>query len=382
MAYQLFIAVGLLVFAINLALNLVALKRPSGDGKPPESMPLVSVLIPARDEEANIENCLRSLQKQDYPSLEIIVLDDSSLDGTASLVELVSTTDSRVQLLRGKPLPLGWAGKPFACYQLAKKAKGTWLLFVDADTIHAPHMVRSVLSLALEHRCSLLSGFPHQITTSLPQRIAIPVLYFVILSWFPLWWLHRSKRSRPSLAIGQFLLFSREGYWRIGGHRAVKSRLLEDVWLGVEVSRHGGRHIAVDLSPVVSCNMYRNARSMWEGFVRWPYSVASVSSLALLGLLIGGFVFFLAPFYWLWQAIWGTTPSSGLKLLIASQMSLIMGMRWVVDRRFKAPVVSTLLHPLGFSFLFAACVYGASARVSGARVRWKKRLYGGESGVD
>lgn len=382
MTYQLFIAIGLLVFAINLALNLVALKRPSSNGKLPGPVALVSVLIPARDEEANIENCLRSLQQQDYPNLEIIVLDDSSMDGTASIVESISTTDSRIQLLRGKPLSPGWAGKPFACYQLAKKAKGAWLLFVDADTVHAPHMVRSVLSLALEHECSLLSGFPHQITTSLPQRMAIPVLYFVILSWFPLWWLHRSKKCRPSLAIGQFLLFSREGYWRIGGHRAVKSRLLEDVWLGVEVSRHGGRHMAVDLSAVVSCNMYRNARSMWEGFVRWPYSVAAVSSLAVLGLLIGGFVFFLAPFYWLWQAIWGATPSSGLRFLIVSQISLMMVMRWVVDRRFNTPVVSTLLHPLGFSFLFAACVYGASAHVFGARVRWKKRLYGGESGVE
>lgn len=382
MVYQVIIAGGLIVFALNLVLNLKALKKPSSDGKLPEPVPLVSVLIPARDEEANIENCLKSLQKQDYPNLEILVLDDSSSDGTANLVERMATTDDRIQLLKGEPLPQGWAGKPFACYQLAEKAKGAWLLFTDADTVHASHMMRSVLSLALKYRCSLLSGFPRQLTTSLSHRVAIPVLYFVILSWFPLWWLQRSKKPKPSLAIGQFLLFPREEYWRIGGHKAVRSRILEDVWLGGEVNRHGGRHMAIDLSPVVSCSMYQNISSMWEGFVKWIYSVAALSSLALIGLLLAGFIFFIAPFYWLWQIAFVATSSTGLQFLIVSQVTVIIGMRWVTDKRFKAPVVSALLHPLGFSFLFAACLYGASRRVFGARVGWKKRLYGGKSGVE
>jgi chlorobactene glucosyltransferase len=382
MVYQVIIAGGLIVFALNLVLNLRALKKPSSDGKLPEPAPLVSVLIPARDEEANIENCLKSLRKQDYPSLEILVLDDSSSDGTASLVEYMATIDDRIQLLRGEPLPQGWAGKPFACYQLAEKAKGAWLLFADADTVHASNMVRSVLSLALKYRCSLLSGFPRQLTTSLPQRIAIPVLYFVILSWFPLWWLQRSRKPKPSLAIGQFLLFPKEEYWRIGGHKAVRSKILEDVWLGVEVNRHGGRHMAVDLSPVVSCSTYQNIGSMWEGFVKWIYSVAALSSLALIGLLLAGFIFFIAPFYWLWQTAFETTSSMGFQFLIVSQVTVIIGMRWVTDKRFKAHVGSALLHPLGFLFLFAASLYGASRRVFGVRVGWKKRLYGGKSGVE
>jgi len=382
MVYQVIIAGGLIVFALNLVLNLRALKKPSSDGKLPEPVPLVSVLIPARDEEVNIENCLKSLQEQDYTNLEILVLDDSSSDGTASLVERMATTDNRIQLLRGDSLPQGWAGKPFACYQLAKKAKGAWLLFTDADTIHASHMVRSVLSFALKYRCALLSGFPRQLTTSLPQRVAIPVLYFVILSWFPLWWLQHSKKPKPSLAIGQFLLFPREEYWRIGGHKAVKSRILEDVWLGVEVNRHGGRHMAVDLSLLVSCSMYQNIGSMWEGFVKWIYSVVALSSLVLIGLVIAGLIFFLAPFYWLWQTTFAATSSAGLQLLAAFQVAVIIGMRWVTDKRFKEPVISALLHPLGFSFLFAACLYGASRRVLRARVGWKKRLYGGKSGVE
>jgi chlorobactene glucosyltransferase len=382
MLYQLIIAAGLIGFTLNLVLNLRSLKMPHGDIRIPEPAPFISILIPARDEETNIEICLRSLLKQDYPNFEILVLDDNSSDNTANIVDWVAASDDRIQLLRGDPLPEGWVGKPFACYQLAKKARGSWLLFTDADTIHAPHMLRTVLALALRLRPSLLSGFPRQLATSLPQKIAIPVLYFVILSWLPLWWLQHSKEPKPSLAIGQFLLFPVEEYWRIGGHKAVKSRILEDVWLGVEVNRHGGRHLAVDLSPVVSCNMYRSLGAMWEGFIKWIYSVASLSPAALVGLMVAGYVFFLAPFYWLWNDLFVVATPTDWRAIVILQVATILVMRWLVDNHFKEPLVSTLLHPVGFSFLFLAGLHAGSRRVVGAGVRWKKRLYNRESCVE
>ena len=156
MLYQVIISVGLVGFVLNLILNLRSLKTPRGDSKIPEPAPFVSILVPARDEEANIETCLQSLRKQDYPNFEVLVLDDNSADNTANIVEQMAAKDSRLQLIRGEPLPEDWAGKPFACYQLAKKSRGSWLLFVDADTVHAPHMLRSVLALALslKYPCS------------------------------------------------------------------------------------------------------------------------------------------------------------------------------------------------------------------------------------
>ena len=380
--YQVIIAAGLVSFMFNLILNLRSLKTPHSNSKIPEPAPLVSILIPARDEEANIEACLESLRKQDYPNFEILVLDDNSSDNTANIVERISAKDSRIQQIRGEPLPEGWAGKPFACYQLAKEARGSWLLFTDADTTHAPHMIRSVLALALRLKASLLSGFPRQLATSLAQKIAIPVLYFIILSWLPLWWLQRSKKPKPSLAIGQLLLFPREEYWRIGGHEAVKSRILEDVWLGVEINRHGGRQVAVNLSPVVSCNMYRNVGAMWEGFVKWIYSVAALSPIGLTVMLIAGYAFFLAPFYWLWNDLFVATTPTGWGPIIIFQISMIIVMRWLVDNHFKEPVVSSLLHPVGFSFLILTAIYAGFRRAVGAGVCWKKRLYGTESYVE
>lgn len=382
MLYQVIIAAGLLIFMLNLILNLRSLREPRSDAGIPEPAPLISVLIPARDEEANIGNCLESLQKQDYPNYEVIVLDDESSDNTASIVERIAAKDKRVQLIRGKPLPEDWAGKPFACYQLAQAARGSWLLFVDADTIHAPHMLRSVLSLALELRTSLLSGFPRQLAKSLPQKVAIPVLYFVILSWLPLWWLQRARKAKPSLAIGQFLLFPKEEYWRIDGHRAVKSRVLEDVWLGIEINRHGGRHVAVDLSPVVSCHMYRSVGGMWEGFIKWIYSVTALSPVALVGLMVAAYLFFLAPFYWLWKDLFVLETPADWRFIVIFQVAVILVMRWLADNYFKEPPISAFLHPVGFSFLFLASLFASSRRLVGAGVRWKKRLYSKESCVE
>jgi chlorobactene glucosyltransferase len=142
MIYQIIIAAGLVVFLLNLLLNLKSLRKPDRDSPLPVPAPFVSVLIPARDEEANIEACLNSLRKQDYPSFEVLVLDDNSSDGTEGIVNRLAANDERIRLFRGKSLPEGWAGKPFACHQLAAEAKGEWLLFVDADTTHEPEMLR------------------------------------------------------------------------------------------------------------------------------------------------------------------------------------------------------------------------------------------------
>ncbi|MEJ2739581.1 MAG: glycosyltransferase [Dehalococcoidia bacterium] len=381
MLYQIIIAAGLTLFVLNIVLNLRTLKKPDNRGGLPDPAPLISVMVPARNEEANITACLDSLRKQDYPDFEILVLDDNSTDKTAVLVQGLEEIDNRIQLINGEPLPEGWAGKPFACYQMALRAKGEWLLFVDADTIHAPYMLRSVLKMTIANGASMLSGFPRQIANSLPQKIAIPVIYFIIFSWLQLWWLHKPEKQRPSLAIGQFLFFPRGEYWRIGGHKAVCNKILEDVWLSIEISRHRGRHITVDLSPVVSCNMYHTLPAMWEGFIKWMYSVATMSSVALLALIIAGLVFYLAPFYWLWNELQITLNPTEWRVIIVFQIALIFIARWLVDSRFKEPLISTVLHPAGFSYLIAAVLYGCMQRLMGKSVCWKNRLYSENSGV-
>jgi len=381
MLYQAVIAILMVVFAINLMLNLRSLRRPDRNSRISKPEPLISVLIPARNEEQNIEMCLKSMQRQDYPNFEIIVLDDNSIDRTAEIVERLAAKDKRIRLIRGGVLPPGWAGKPFACHQLAESAKGSWLLFIDADTTSEMHMLRSTLAVAIDLKLSLLSGFPRQMAESLPEKIALPIMYFFLMAWVPLWWLHRSLGRRPSITIGQFLLFRKDEYWRIGGHMAVKDRILEDVWLGVETVRQGGRHVAIDLSTVFYCRMYRTVGAMWEGFVKWIYSIAAITPVAMIGLLAAAFVFYLAPFYWLWNGFLSEAAPTDWRFIVTFQVAMILFMRWLVERHFRQSLLSTFLHPIGFSFWFSAGLYGLWREVVGLGVRWKERIYGEASGV-
>jgi chlorobactene glucosyltransferase len=381
MLYQIVIAAGLMLCLGNVLLNLRSLKVPRPDAPVPYPAPMVSVLIPARDEQSNIRACVESLQKQDYPNLEVLVLDDNSDDNTASIVREIAAADPRVKLFNGESLPDDWAGKPYACHQLAWKAKGDWFLFVDADTTHAPNMVRSVLDTAKKLKVSLLTGFPRQLGGSLAQKIAVPVIYFVIIGWAPLWLVHRLRKPRPSVAIGQFMLFPRNEYWRIGGHRAVQNRILDDIWMGIEVSRHGGRHVAVDLSDVVSCNMYPTAGSMWNGLVRCIYSVSVLSPWLLLFLLPIAWLFYMGPFYWLWHGFFMSDASILWRGVVGIQVALVFFMRWLVDSRFKESAAATWLHLLGIGYLMLAVVYALARWITGSGVTWKERVYGEEESV-
>jgi chlorobactene glucosyltransferase len=379
--YQVIIAVGLTACLVNLALNLLTLQAPRRDAKVPSPAPKISVMVPARNEAANIGACLESLQRQDYPNFEILVLDDNSTDATAGIVAGMAAADPRLRLLAGLPLPDDWAGKPYACHQLSGQATGEWFLFVDADTTHEPHMLRSVLELAIRNKTALLSGFPRQLADSLPQKIALPMMYYMLLSCLPLWRIHATRTPQPSIAIGQFLLFRREDYLKIGGHRAVKARILEDVWLGVETARAGGRHLAVNLAPVVSCLMYRDLGAMWEGFLKWCYSVAALTPAGLGALIVWALVMLLGPFFWLREVLFSLPVQAAWQWYVVVQVGVIYLTRLLIDARFREPLGPVVLHPLGMVYLVAAAVTASLRRWAGAGVRWKNRDYGRESVV-
>jgi chlorobactene glucosyltransferase len=375
MIYQIIVSLLLAILLLNLALNMKNLLTPQRNTAL-KSTPLVSVIVPARNEEANISACVESLIRQDYPNFEIIVIDDNSEDATADIVQGIKHREGeRIRLIKGAPLPAGWAGKPHACFQAAQQAHGKWLLFTDADTTHTPQMLRETLALAQEKHVALLSGFPRQHTKHLSQKIAIPMIYFLIMSLIPLWLLHSSRKSLPSLAIGQFLLFSADAYWKIGGHEAVKSRVTEDVYLGIAISKAGGRHLAVDLSDLVNCHMYTSIGDAWKGLSRALYGVSSVSYLGLSLLLVLGCATLLVPFYWLIKLLLttGTLPQWGP--LVILQITLLFIMRRWVDAHFKEGWLATLLYPLGIIFLIAIVINGMGRRLAGASVSWKKRSY-------
>jgi chlorobactene glucosyltransferase len=374
--YQAAVTICLAVFIINLILNLRSLHRLGRkDGPLPDPLPFISVLIPARNEESNIGNCLESLRRQVYPHYEILVLDDGSSDRTSDIVKEISETDPRVRLLSGRPLPAGWAGKPYACYQLSMEAKGSWLLFTDADTIHAPEMLRSALAYSHNHGVSLLSGFPLQHTVSFAQRVAIPMMYFFILSCLPLWWVQRSKRPRTGIAIGQFLFFNADDYRAMGGHESVKSRILEDLWLGLETVRSGKRQGVVDLTGMVSCRMYERLGPLWEGMGKWFYSITSMSPWLFAVIIIAVFGVFILPFIIAVGRFTPGLPDYGFSMLIVLQIAFIFLMRIITDHRFRHSQRYFLLQPISIMFWITCGVSGLLRRLTGRGARWKQREY-------
>jgi chlorobactene glucosyltransferase len=367
------ITIGLSVLLINLLLNLRALHK-LGDEKNrlPAELPSISVLIPARNEEEDIVPCLESLMKQDYPAYEILVLDDNSTDRTYERVAELAARDPRIRLLRGKPLPQGWAGKPHACHQLAAAAKGSWLLFTDADTIHAPTMLSSAMAYAHEHKLSLVSGLPLQKTASFSQRVAVPAMYFVILCCMPLWWVQGARRPRPGLVIGQFIFVNAADYHEVGGHEAVRSKILEDIWLGFTMTRHGKRLGVVDLSGVVSGEF----GDLWEGFGKFAYSIASLGTWLFVLIFLGVAGLFVTPFILMTSHLTPWLPKFGdWFAIVVVQVVLILVMRVLVDRRFSYKRRYSISHPAGIIFLLASGVWAWKKRFTGKGVSWKDRTY-------
>ncbi|MDP2952328.1 MAG: glycosyltransferase, partial [Chloroflexota bacterium] len=298
--YQVLVTALIALIFLNVANNLHILSEAVPRGELPQPLPLVSVLVPARNEERNIGPCLSSLLAQDYANLEILVLDDDSSDRTAQMVEGYARKDARLRLLKGAPLLQGWHGKAYACHQLAQAARGEYLLFTDADTVHTPHSVSWTLRLAKERGADLVTYFPRLVTESFWEKTIMPIMHFGILSYLPLGLVERSQNPWFSMALGPFMFFGREFYQGIGGHAAVKDEIAEDVALGRLVKRAGGRLLLTDGTEVLRVRFYHSLGEVWRGFTKSAFAAADYSAPAFLGLLVLNFFLFLLPYYFLY----------------------------------------------------------------------------------
>lgn len=230
----------------------------------------VSVLLPARNEADRIGPTLRSLLAQEsVEDLEIVVLDDCSTDGTAEVVRTVTAGDPRVRLLRGTELPEGWVGKNHACAQLAAAARGSVLVFVDADVIFEPMAVAAAVTMLRERELDLLSPFPRQLAHTLAERLYQPLNLWVWILSAPV--LDRRGAADPTSCQvnGQFVVVDRDAYDKVGGHTAIRQAVIEDWALGAAFRAAGLRGGAVDGSRLAACRMYAGWADLHAGYTRW-----------------------------------------------------------------------------------------------------------------
>ncbi|CAB4895930.1 unannotated protein [freshwater metagenome] len=258
--------------AIHTALNLSNLRKPNVVSPP--VLEKVSVLIPARNEEANIERCvLNVLASSGVSALEVLVLDDGSTDRTAEIVSSIS--DPRVRLIRStEDPPAGWLGKPWACSRLSAQATGTALVFLDADVQVSPDALRACVNELRARNFALISPYPRQLAEGWLERLVQPIVTWSWCAFLPLAWSQRSTRPSLSAANGQFLVIDATAYRSIKGHEAVGSQVLEDIALMRALKSSGSLTCTMDGSAIATCRMYSTtdevidgyAKSLWAGF--------------------------------------------------------------------------------------------------------------------
>lgn len=337
--------------------------------------PLISVLIPARNESRNIRRCLRSLARQDYPNYEIIVLDDNSTDDTVQIVESLEEKYDNLRLIKGKPLPRGWLGKSFACHQLSEAAKGEYFLFTDADTLHFKNSISSSLAAMLANDFDAISVFARQITVTLHERMMVPIANFFLLAFLPLVLIFKSKSPLFSVAIGQFILFKKEVYSKIGGHESIKKEILEDISLSKKVKECGFKFMIFDGKNNFYCRMYRSLGEVVRGYSKVLAAVFNYNSVLQAIVTAGVFFMFLLPFILLPL---GIILFDFPKILIASlicQVSLILVIKLIQTIRFKDRFIDIFFFPLSIIYLILISIHSIVKSKSASGVYWKGRTY-------
>ncbi len=355
---------GFLFSGSTLLLNLLTFRRPNG--VLPSPAPFVSVLVPARDEAHNIETCVRSLLGQAYPNFEVIVLDDNSEDETGLILDtLVAAYPERLRVIRGQALPDGWAGKNWACHQLAQavRADATYLLFTDADTTHQADALRRAVAEAVRDNLVLLSLFPEQEVVTPVEQLVVPLLALQILGYLPLIAMERAPQPAIAAANGQYLLFRRDAYSDMGGHQAIAREIAEDVSLA-RLSKAQGRIRLGNGAGLVRCRMYRKGTEVIQGFRRSFSSGFRIDGQVFWAMVALNVLGYCLPFL--------LAPVSGLARRIVAGIILL---RTLLAWRTHTPVASAWGHPIGMALLLYAQLLGANDTRLGRSTAWKGRRY-------
>ena len=340
---------------------------------------LVSVIVPARNEASTIRTLLSSLLATQYHPVEFVVVDDRSTDDTAALVSTVS--DPRLRLLRGEELPEGWYGKPWACYQGFRAARGSLLLFTDADTQHHPELLGRAVGALLHERAGLVTVSPLQRCVTFWERVVMPQIWFLLALRYHPPAVNRASRERDVIANGQFILTSREAYETVGTHRVVSHEVAEDLALAQAYLRRGLKLHFAFAEQLMETRMYQNLAQLIEGWSKNIYLggrrsfPAQPFLQALVPLMLAGaMLFWLAPSGLLLGSIFvaGFREMAGAAI-VASMASTLFWM--VMCRQMKIPVFYGAAYPLGA--LMALYIVARSTWRGGRRVEWRGRVYGG-----
>ncbi|UCC41316.1 MAG: glycosyltransferase [Candidatus Aminicenantes bacterium] len=360
----------LVLFLINLLQNVKRIKKQEGV-KLKEPLPLISILIPARNEEKNIENCVATLLQSEYPHLEIIVLDDNSRDRTFEIVEELSHKHKRLKIIKGKELPPGWNGKNWACHQLSQVAQGEWFLFTDADTTHKPQSVSLAFAVAQKRKSVFVTYVPGLAAKTWSEKLFYPIIHLTFFALLPSRLVNYSGNSHLAFGIGPFLFIKGDFYFSFGGHESIKVAIVDDFALARKVKEHRGKISAVDGTKVMNVRFYTCFRELWYGFSKNVYEAIGSAPHYLFALLLACYFLFIFPYLSLWEA-WESHQSLTVPLIQVATISLL---KIILSIRFQTSFIYGLLHPFGVALALLILLNSFRISVFKKKIEWKERLY-------
>ena len=396
------------LFLLNVFVYRPLVNQKTGNAEP------ISVLIPARNEEKNIQATLAAVLANRGAEFEVIVLDDHSTDGTASIVSKFAARDARVRLESAPPLPAGWCGKQHACHVLARLAGHPLLLFIDADVRLAPdalarmsgfmsrasvldcgsplplsaasqsarrmaHSKTSRSSSPLVNRQSpivntpdLASGVPRQELGTFSERLLLPLIHFVLLGFLPMHAMRRTRWPSMSAGCGQLFIARRDAYEKCGGHAMVRASLHDGIKLPRVFRQAGFRTDLFDATDLATCRMYHTNGETWRGLgknategLAAPGTIVQMTALLLGGQVLPLVLCACAPML----------SAIGLVFAVVAT-ALAFLPRLIAAALFRQSLGSALLHPLGVLALLAIQWHALARHFLGRPAEWKGRSYG------
>jgi len=332
--------------------------------------PLVSVLIPARNEEKNIERCLNSLRNQIYKNYEILVINDNSTDGTGKILERISAEDNRIKVFTGKSLPDDWYGKPFALHQLSANAKGEILLFTDADTIHNPSSISWAVTNLQKLDADMISGYIGQVFLKFGEVITVPLMFFLTGFVIPLFLNRFSRKSWFSAAIGQYIAIKHEVFKAIGGCETFKKKTSEDIYMARFVKRKGYKTRFLNITEHVNCRMYNGYRDAVEGIGKNIFDFLGKNTLVIFLMAVAVFFFLFFPFPLLIGCFINLSPWT-LHIIIVNILYTLTWLFMFLGQRLNWWY--GFLWPLMFINLLYMAFWSWFRTISGRGFLWKDR---------
>lgn len=350
--------------------------------------PLISIIIPARNEARNIQRCINALTPQNYPNLEVIIIDDRSTDATAHILEeILSSIQERggtgnsfpIKVIQGADLPSDWVGKPHALHQGYKIARGEWLCFIDADTFANPDLIASTYKAANNLKADLLTIVTHQELDSFWEKVILPLVFTALTVGFPLERINDPEKP-DAIANGQFILIRRLIYEAVGGHQAVRHQIAEDKALADLVKGKGFRLVLADGRELASTRMYTSLPEIWEGWTKNIYlGLQDRLWLLLFGAVVGLTGALALPLWLILSLGWLWTGGGWLAALVALEALSVWGyllyLRMQMANNMGISLWYAFTLPLG-ALLFTAMMFTSAYNVlSGKGVSWRGRSY-------